>query len=422
MNLVEKILARASGRESVGPGDVVVADVDRLVMHDLSAYLTSKVYEERIGKDLPYPDRVVMVFDHHFSPPTEQQADVLNANRAWAKKRGATLFDCGQGNIHHVLMRHGLAQPGQIVVGSDSHTPVHGAVGALAVALGNDSHAGTVMPFGKAWFRVPELVQIEVAGELLPGTTARDVALWLVKELGEGSVIYKALEFTGPFIKGLSFWDRWLYPLLTVDLGAKCGFIEPDAVTREFVADLPGGRVDLLVNGDGDPVEDVRSFDVSSLPPQVACPPTVGNVKDVPTVAGIPVQWAELGGHGGGRLEDIQLAAQVMRGRSVHPDVKFNIVPSSRTVFSEALEAGLVAELHAAGATWFPPSTGSNQTANMGAMSAGEAMISTHARNFPGRNGSTEASMYLASAATVAASAVEGRIADPRTYIGRAEA
>jgi len=418
MNLVEKVLARASGRDSVEAGDVVVANVDRLVMHDLSSYLTSKVYEDRIGEPLPFPDRVVTVFDHLFSPPTELQADVLNANRTWSKKRGTQLFDCGNGNIHHVLMRNGLAQPGTIVVGSDSHTPVHGAVGALAVALGNDSHAGTVMPFGNAWFRVPEVVQIEISGATPVGTSARDVALWLVKELGEGSLIYKGLEFTGPYIKQLSFWDRWLFPVLCVDLGAKCGFIEPDDVTRDFVATLPGARLDLLVNGDGDNIADVHRFDVSDLPPQVACPPTVGNVVPVDEVAGTPVQWAELGGHGGGRLEDIALAAEVLRGRDVHPEVKFNIVPSSRAVFAEALEAGFVAALHAAGATWFPPSTGSNQTANMGAMSAGEAMISTHSRNFPGRNGSSEAAMYLSSALTVAASALDGRIADPRALVG----
>lgn len=417
MNLVEKILARASGQEQVAAGDVVVANVDRLVMHDLSAYLTGKVYDERIGKELPYPDRVVTVFDHHFSPPTEASADVLNRNREWSKKRGTQLFDCGNGNIHNVLMQNGLAQPGQIVVGSDSHTPVHGAVGALAVALGNDSHAGTVMPYGKAWFKVPELIQIELSGVLPAGTTPRDVALWLVKELGEGSVIYKALEFTGPFITALGFWDRWLFPVLCVDLGAKCGYVEPDGVTRAFVESLPNGRLDLLLNGDGDPVDDVRRFDVSSLPPQVAAPPTVGNVHSVDDVIGVPLQWAELGGHGGGRLEDFTLAATVLRGRRVHSDVKLNLVPGSREVFRQALELGLVAELHEAGGTWFPPSTGSNQTANMGAMSAGEAMISTHSRNFPGRNGSTKASMYLASALTVAASAVEGKIADPRTYV-----
>ena len=160
MNLVEKILARASGKTSVEPGEVVIANVDRLLMHDLSGYLTARVYEEQVGLPIPYPERVVMVFDHHFSPPTEQQADILQSNRAWARRYGVNLFDCGSGNIHHVAMQRGLIRPGMVVVGSDSHTPVHGVVGAFAVALGNDSHAGMVLPYGKAWFKVPETVRI----------------------------------------------------------------------------------------------------------------------------------------------------------------------------------------------------------------------------------------------------------------------
>ena len=421
MNLVEKILARASGKDRVEPGEVVVAKVDRLIMHDLSGYLTSKVYEEKVGLPIPDPKRVVLVFDHHFSPPTEHQAEVLQHNRSWARKHGISLFDCGSGNIHHVAMRRGMIQPGMIVVGSDSHTPVHGSVGALAVALGNDSHAGTVLPYGKAWFKVPETVRIVLNGVPPAGTTARDVALWLVNQLGEGSLIYKALEFSGPYIKGLSFWDRWLFPLLCVDLGAKCGFVEPDDTTRAFVTTLPGGDLDLMEFSDAGEAVSVREFDVSELDPQVACPPTVGNIKPIDAIVGTPVQFAELGGHGGGRIEDIRMAAEVLRGRRVHPDVLFNIVPSSREVFSEALRAGLVEELHDAGATWFPASTGSNQAANMGAMAAGEAMISTHARNFPGRNGSPKSSMYLASALTVTAAAVDGHIADPRTFISTAK-
>lgn len=420
MNLVEKILARASGKQRVQPGEVVVAKVDRLIMHDLSGYLTSKVYEEKVGLPIPDPKRVVLVFDHHFSPPTEHQAEVLQHNRSWARKHGISLFDCGSGNIHHVAMRRGMIQPGMIVVGSDSHTPVHGSVGALAVALGNDSHAGTVLPYGKAWFKVPETVRIVLNGTPPAGTTARDVALWLVNRLGEGSLIYKALEFSGPYIKGLSFWDRWLFPLLCVDLGAKCGFVEPDDTTRAFVTTLPGGDLSLMEFSDAGEAVSIREFDLSELEPQVACPPTVGNTTPIDAIAGTPIQFAELGGHGGGRLEDIRMAAELLRGRRVHPDVLFNIVPSSREVFTEALRAGLVDELHQAGATWFPPSTGSNQAANMGAMAAGEAMISTHARNFPGRNGSPNASMYLASALTVTASAVDGHIADPRTFISAA--
>jgi 3-isopropylmalate/(R)-2-methylmalate dehydratase large subunit len=411
MNMVEKILARASGRDRVSPGEIVIATVDRLIMHDLSGYLTSQVYDKQVNKPIPDPERVVMVFDHHFSPPTEQQAGVLTHNRAWARKHGITLYDCGHGNLHHAAVRYGHIKPGMIVVGSDSHTPVHGTLGTFAVALGNDSHAGTVLPYGKAWFKVPETTRVELSGTPAPGVTPRDVALWLTARIGEGGMNYRALEFAGPYVRGLSFWDRWLFPLISVDLGAKCGYVEPDETTAAFASTLPGSFSGRLMRGDPGDAAQVLRFDVGEVTPSVACPPTVGNVRPVGEVAGRPVQWAELGGHGGGRLEDIAAAAAVLAGRHVHPDVRFNIVPSSRAVFTEALQAGHVTTLHEAGATWFPPSTGSNQAVNMGAMAADEAMVSTHARNFPGRNGSVEAQMYLASADTVAASALSGTIA-----------
>ncbi|HEX3790066.1 MAG TPA: aconitase family protein [Pseudonocardiaceae bacterium] len=410
MNLVEKILARASGRDSVEPGEIVIATVDRLIMHDLSGYLTSQVYEQQVGKPIPHPENVIMVFDHQFSPPTERQATILEHNRTWARNKGINLFDCGSGNLHHVVVRRGFVKPGMIVVGSDSHTPVHGTLGALAVALGNDSHAGTVLPYGKAWFKVPETVRVELHGTPREGTTPRDVALWLTAEIGEGALNYQAIEFTGPYVKGLGFWDRWLFPLLCVDLGAKCAYLEPDEVTESFARALPGGYDAQPLRGDGSDAAQVLRYDVGQLGPQVARPPTVGNVAAVEEVAGTPVQWAELGGHGGGRLADFRAAAAVLAGKRVHPRVKFNLVPSSREVFAEAVREGLVLTLHEAGATWFPPSTGSNQAINMGALAEGEAMISTHARNFPGRNGSPEASMYLASASTVAASAAAGVI------------
>lgn len=410
MNLVEKVLARASGQPKVQPGEIVIAKVDRLIMHDLSGYLTSGVFDKQVGGEIPDPERVVMVFDHHFSPPTERQATILSSTRAWGRRHGISLYDCGSGNLHHVAVRRGHIQPGMIVVGSDSHTPVHGALGSLAVALGNDSHAGTVLPYGKAWLKVPETTRIELDGTTRPGVTPRDVALWLVGQIGEGEMNYRALEFAGPYLRELPFWERWLFPLLTVDLGAKCGYIEPDEVTEAFVRTLPGGSTELLERSDGDEAASVLRYDVGEVTPQVACPPTVGNVVPVSEVAGQPVQWTELGGHGGGRLEDIRAAAGVLAGRRIHPDVRFNIVPASREAFAEALAEGHVATLHEAGATWFPPSTGSNQAVNMGAMTADESMISTHSRNFPGRNGSTEARMYLASAESVAASALAGVI------------
>jgi 3-isopropylmalate/(R)-2-methylmalate dehydratase large subunit len=419
MNMVEKILAKASGREKVEPGEVVVADVDCLLLHTLSGYLTSRVFEEEVKLPMRYPERVVMVFDHHFSPPTEERARILEENRAFARRHGVHLFDCGSGNIHHVGVRNGFVRPGTVVVGSDSHTPVHGTLGCFATGHGNNAHAGMVMPFGKAWFRVPETVRVELTGTLRPGTTPRDVALHLTGQIGEGGAVYKALAFTGPFIEGLEVWDRWLFPLITIDVGAKCAFVEPDAKTVAFAKSMTDTPFDVVTSDSADECTAIWEYDVSELEPQVAASPTLGNVGPVTGFDGRPVQWAELGGHGGGRIEDIRQAAELLRGRHIADGVKFNVVPSSREVFAQACREGLVEALHLAGCTWFPPSTGSNQAINMGAMSSTEAMVSTHARNFPGRNGSPDAVMYLGSAATVAASALRGAIADPRSVLGK---
>jgi 3-isopropylmalate/(R)-2-methylmalate dehydratase large subunit len=417
VNLVEKILARASGRREVTPGEIVVADVDCLLLHDLSGYLTSRVFENEVRRPMRYPDRVVMVFDHHFSPPTEEQATVLEENRAFARRHGIHLFDCGSGNIHHVGVQNGFVGPGKVIVGSDSHTPVHGTLGCFAAGLGNNSHAGMVMPFGKAWFRVPETTRIELTGRHEKAVTPRDAALWLTGQIGEGGAVYRALHFAGPYIDELQMWDRWLFPLITIDVGAKCGFIDPDDKTLEFVSRISTAPPQVLRSDSASESSQTLAYDISSLEPQVAASPTLGNVHPVGELAGADIQWAELGGHGGGRIEDIRQAAQILRGRRIADGVKFNVVPSSRQVFAQACEEGLVAELFAAGATWFPPSTGSNQAINMGAMAATEAMVSTHARNFPGRNGSAQARMYLGSASTVAASAVRGKLTDPREFL-----
>lgn len=415
--MVEAILARAAGRPRVEPGEVVVADVDCILLHDLSGYLTARVFEQEVRLPMRYPERVVMVFDHHFSPPNEDRARILQENRRFARKHGIRLFDCGNGNIHHVAVHNGFVRPGRVVVGSDSHTPVHGTLGAFATGLGNYSHAALGMPYGKAWLRVPETVAVELSGQTGFGVTARDVAQHLISEIGEGGAIYQALEFQGPYVERLEVWDRWLLPLIAVDVGAKSAHLVPDQKTLDFLGRVAPGPVEVVTGDAEQAFSETRRWDVSRLEPLVTCPPTVSNVRRVSEVAGTAVQWAELGGHGGGRLEDFRMAARIMRGRRVHPEVRFNMVPSSRWVFEAALEEGLVRDLHAAGATWFPPSAGSNQAINMGAMAADEAMISTQARNFPGRNGSPEAKMYLASALTVAASAVRGQITDPREFL-----
>ncbi len=418
MNMMEKILANASGHKEVKPGQVVVANVDTQLLHDLSGYITANVFENEVKQPMRYPQRTALVFDHHFSPPTEERAKVLERNRNFAHKHGTRLYDCGSGNIHHVGVHKGLVRPGTVVVGSDSHTPVHGTLGCFAAGLGNNSHAATVMPFGKAWFMVPNTIKINISGKTGHGVFPRDVALWLTGQIGEGGAVYKALHFTGGYIEGLDVWDRWLFPLITIDVGGKCAFIDPDEKTINFVKGITETPFEVFTSDKGCEYEDVWDYEISDLPPQVAASPTLGNLQPVDGgFAGKPIQWAELGGHGGGRIEDIREAARILKGKHIAPGLKFNVVPSSREVFRQAVGEGLVEVLFDAGCTWFPPSAGSNQAINMGAMTENEAMISTQARNFPGRNGSPKAIMYLASASTVAASALAGHIADPRPLL-----
>lgn len=415
--MIEKILAKASGRRSVSPGEVVIANVDTAITHDLSGYSTSRAFSSDVGGTMRAADRAIMVFDHLFSPPTEEKARILRHNRDFCREHGIQLYGPGNGNVHHVAARHGHIRPGTIVAGNDSHSTVHGTMGCLSIALGGNSFAGSVWPYGRAWLRVPETIAIELVGYPPPGTTPRDVALWLVAQIGEGGAIYAGLRFEGEYVRQLGFWDRWLFPLMAVDVGAKCGYIEPDAITEAASREFGVGSYEIFHSDPGETIAQRWKFDVSHVPPVVACPPTIGNVRPIMDLVGTALDWCELGGHGGGRVEDFVDALAGMASRTRHTDLSLNLVPSSREVFADLLESGQAATLHAQGGNWFPASDGSNQAINMGAMAPGESMLSTQARNFPGRNGSTQSQMFVASALSVGAAAVHGRIVDPRDVL-----
>lgn len=417
MNMVEKILAKASGRKQVAPGEIVVAKVDLMVMHDLSSNFVMKVFENEMGGgSIARPDRIAFVFDHNFSPASLEAAEALAAVRGFVSKHKIDhLFDSGSGSLHHVIIESGLWGPSQVIIGCDSHTPIYGALGAFATGVGNNSMAA--LGFGRdlAWFRVPETILVELRGEPGNGVSARDISQFLVGHLGEDGAVYKAVEYGGSYIEALSIDDRLLFPLMSIDLGAKSGFINPDDKTLEFARRFSGCKdFELFKNDPGTTYADIIEIDISKIEPQVACPPTVGNVKSVREVIGVPVQVAEIGGSTGGRLVDIRVIAERLKGRHVYSGVRLQVVPATRGVYLAALREGLLESLVEAGATIFPPSAGSNQAFNMGALTRDEVMISTQARNFPGRNGHPEARLYLASAGTVAASALAGKIADPR--------
>jgi len=417
MNMIEKILATASGKREVSPGDVVVARVDLMVMHDLSANFVMKVFENEMEEAaITDPSRIAFVFDHNFAPATQAAAEALAAVRKFAAKHKIrNVFDCGCGSVHHVIIESGLWAPGKVIIGCDSHTPIYGALGGFATGVGNNSMAALGFTRGLAWFRIPQTIQIVFHGKTQPCVTARDVSQYLVGYLGEDGAIYKALEYAGPYIEALPVEDRLLFPLQSIDVGGKCGFINPDERTAAFAKAVLGtSDFEMFQNDPGTSYERTVEIDVSRIEPQVACPPTVGNVKPVQETVGVAIDVAEVGGSTGGRLEDIRRLAAFFHGRTVAPGVRLQVVPASRGIYREALREGLLGALFEAGANIFPPGAGSNQAFNMGALAEQEVMISTQARNFPGRNGHPNARHFLASTLTVAASAAAGKITDPR--------
>lgn len=417
MNMIEKILAKASGNKEVAPGEVVIANVNLMVMHDLSANFVTRVFREELGGgSILDPSRIAFVFDHNFSPATEEAARTLHKVRRFAAEHGIkNLFNGGNGSLHHVIIENGLWAPGQVIIGCDSHTPIYGALGVFATGVGNNSMAALGFQHSKAWFRVPSTMQVSLHGTTQKGVAPRDVAQYAVGYLGEDSAIYQAIEYAGPYIQNLSIEDRMLFPLMSIDLGAKASFINPDEKTATYARSFSKFKDFEMMTNDGNvKYAKVMDIDVSKLEPQVACPPTVGNVKSIGEVVGVAIDIAEIGGSTGGRLDDLRVAASFLRGRRVHPDVRLQVVPANRTVYKSALQEGIIEMLHDAGAVIFPPSAGSNQAVNMGAMSEEEVMISNQARNFPGRNGHPKARHYLASARTVAVSALKGKISDPR--------
>ena len=420
MNVIEKILARASGRKHVEPGDVAVANVDLMVLHDISSNMVMKVFEtEMENATIDDPSRIVFVFDHNFSPATQLAAETLANVRRFAARHGIRhVLDSGSGSVHHAVIESGLWAPGQVIIGCDSHTPIYGALGVFATGVGNNSMAALGFARSQAWFRVPETRQVLFRGHTRPGVGARDIAQHMVGLIGEDGAVYQALEYAGPYIDSLSVEDRVLFPLMSIDIGAKCGYVNPDEKTAEFARSFSHHKTfELPHNDPGTKYKDTLEIDVSRIEPQIACPPTVGNVQPVEGVAGVPINVAEVGGSTGGRLCDIRQLAAVFKNRKVQPGVRLQVVPASRGIYRAALQEGLIETLFEAGANIFPPSAGSNQAFNMGALAEDEVMISNQARNFPGRNGHPKARHYLGSALTVAAAALNGRITDPRTLL-----
>ncbi len=415
MNIIEKILANASNKKEVNPGEIVEAKIDVAMTHDLTGPLAIKSFNEIGAKKVWDSNKIVIILDHLVPASSVISAGLHKTVRNFAKEQNIkNFYDVGRGGVcHQVMPEKGHIRPGEVIVGSDSHTCTYGAFGAFATGIGSTEMAA-VFATGKLWFRVPEVIKVDVTGNLPALVTAKDLTLKIIGEIGADGAIYKGLEFCGSTIRDLSIDGRMVLANMAVEMGAKAGIIEPDQKTIDYVKSRTDKPFTAFKSDPDATYERTVHVDVSELEPQVAVPHSVDNVKPVSEVEGTHVDQAFIGSCTNGRIEDLRAAAKILKGKKIAKGVRLIVIPASQEIYLNAIDEGLIKLFMDAGATVGNPNCGPCLGGHMGIMADGEACISTSNRNFIGRMGSTKSFVYLASPATVAASAITGKITDPR--------
>ena len=423
MNITEKILARASNKDKVSPGDVVIANIDKVMIHDVSGPGVIKVFSEweKKGKMLNQiwdPNRV-WISEDHFVPASDRiSANNIALLTEWSKKYNIKKhykYGLGQYGICHTLSHEeGLILPGEIYVGGDSHTNTTGAMGALAVGLGHTDIAYVLMN-GKIWFKVPETILFRIQGNKPEYIMAKDIILKIIGDIGTDGANYKAMQFAGEAVDKMSMEERLTLTNMTTEAGAKNGIIEPDEITLEYLKTRTDQKV-VPIKGDREAeYTDTFTYDIESLDPIIAKPYSPENICAVGDIEGKEIDKAYIGSCTGAKLEDLRMAAKILKGKKVK--IRTEVLPAAQSIYLKAIKEGLITIFMEAGAVVGPPTCGACCGAHMGVLAKDEICISTTNRNFPGRMGHVESKTYLASPLVVAAAAVTGKITDPRNEI-----
>ena len=413
--LAEKIIAHTCGRTEVSAGEIVTSFVDCLMMDDaLGPWFVDKPFQE-LGGVVKYPANVVVISDHLCPPGNIDQAENVACARRWCDKYGITYYE-GMGPCHQVLAEHGYDMPGTLLVGTDSHTCTAGAFGCFGTGIGSTEAAG-VLHTGTIWLRVPESIRVAWSGKLPHRVMAKDLILKTIGDLGHAGATYMAMEFVGDTIRSMSMDERMCISNMAVEAGAKAGLIAADEVTEAYLKST--GRVysyHIFQSDEDAAYQKSLSYNASELVPQIACPHAVDNVHPISEVAGLRIHQAYIGSCTGGRLSDLEAAAEILKGRHIAKGTRLLVSPGSDQIYRKAMETGILSILMDAGASILAPTCGACVGLHSGVIAAGERCVSTTNRNFKGRMGSYDSEVYLASPATVAASAIEGVLADPRQY------
>jgi 3-isopropylmalate/(R)-2-methylmalate dehydratase large subunit len=415
--LAEKILARHSGRDSVKPDDFVMAELDLVLGNDITAPVAIKEFRRLGAKTVFDKDKIALICDH-FTPNKDiLAAEQVKYVREFAREHNITHFyDVGDMGIEHCLIpEKGLAQPGYLIIGADSHTCTYGALGSFATGVGSTDMAAA-MAIGKAWFRVPHTQRFNFKGKLRPFVTGKDLILYTIGKIGVDGARYQAMEFGGEVVSELSVESRLTMANMAIEAGAKAGLFAADAKTVEYLKKA-GKDVEGLHPDPDASYYKVYDFDVSDLEPQVAFPHLPENAKSVREAKGIKVDQVVVGSCTNGRIEDLRQAAEVLRGRKVHRDVRMIVIPGTQQIYLQAIQEGLVQTFIEAGAAVSTPTCGPCLGGHMGILASGEVAISTTNRNFVGRMGHPQSAVYLAGPYVAAASAVAGEIVHPEEVL-----
>jgi 3-isopropylmalate/(R)-2-methylmalate dehydratase large subunit len=417
MTLTEKIIARAAGRDAVQPGDEVWATADRMIMNDSSGPRRIAGLIEDLG-GLWDRERVVLASDHFIPAANQRHAEILKTTREWAHGQQVPNFFEYRGILHNLMLQEWLALPGMLVVGADSHTVSAGAAGAVAVAVGSTELA-TVLATGQVWLRVPESVRIDVQGTLPPLVDLRDVTMRLLGDLKADFALYRAIEFGGSFVENLSVEERLVLSNQGIEMGSKNAIVVPTQTLLEAIVAARVNQTLIPLYPDAEAGYEARHhYDVSQLEPLVAAPHAVDNILPAAELAEVTVDAAWIGSCVGGRYEDLRAVAEVLIGQRVR--VPLLVTPATQAIYRRCLEDGTLQTLLDAGAIIQPAGCGACAGLHSGVLAADETVITTATRNFRGRMGSRDSNVYLASPYTVAASAVAGRIIDPRQVLAEA--
>jgi homoaconitate hydratase family protein len=411
----EKALGRKAGR-TVRAGEVITVSPDYYLSHDNSSAIIGEF--KKLGlKKVAAPGKIVIVLDHIVPAADEKYAQNHKTIREFVAEQGIpNFFDIHAGVCHQVFSEASFALPGAVIMGSDSHTTTYGAFGAFAAGVGRTETA-SLWATDEIWLRVPETLRIEFRGRFPVGVFAKDAILKILGDHGADRANYEAVEFAGPAAGDFSLASRMVLCNMAAEMGAKNGYFEPDGKTIDWLKARARGSYEILKSDSDANYEAVLKYDLGALEPQIACPHSVDNVKPVSAVAGRPFHQALIGTCTNGRLEDLEVAARILKGRKIHPSVRTLVLPASREVYLEAVKRGLIEIFLEANCVMVNPGCGPCLGAHEGLLAPGEVVVGTSNRNFKGRMGGRDSEIYLASPATVAASAVEGKITDPRTYL-----